>query len=357
MTAQPDRARLAAATERDPRWDAVRKRDPAADGRFVYSVATTGVFCKPSCASRRARPENVRFHADAAAARAAGFRACKRCRPDGATLAQEHAALVERACRRIERDEVLPTLDELAREAELSPFHFHRVFRRIAGVTPKDYALAHRARRLRDALPKAGTVTAAMHDAGYSSARFYADADAVLGMAPGHFRAGGERQAIRFAVAQCSLGALLVAQSERGVCAILLGDDPDVLLRDLQDRFPRATLTGTDAAFDAVVSRVVGFVEAPGLGLDLPLDIRGTAFQQRVWKALRDIPAGSTASYADIAARIGSPKSVRAVAQACAANALAVAVPCHRVVKSDGGLSGYRWGIDRKRALLEREGA
>ena len=217
--------------------------------------------------------------------------------------------------------------------------------------------MAHRARRVRDALPAAASVTAAMHDAGYSSARFYSDADAVLGMTPGQFRAGGERQAIRFAIAQCSLGALLVAQGARGLCAILLGDDPGELLRDLQDRFPRATLTGGDVDFDAVVAQVVGFVEAPALGLDLPLDIRGTAFQQRVWNALRDIPAGSTASYAEIAARIGAPKSVRAVAQACAANALAVAVPCHRVVKSDGALSGYRWGIERKRALLEREGA
>ena len=351
------RTARASATERDPRWAAVVARDAAADGAFVYSVASTGVFCKPSCASRRARPENVRFHADAAAALAAGFRACRRCRPDGATRSEEHAALVARACRRIEQDETLPTLEALARDAGLSPFHFHRVFKRVAGVTPKDYALAQRARRVRDGLPKAASVTAALHDAGYSSARFYSDAGDVLGMTPGQFRAGGEKQAIRFAIAQCSLGALLVAQGERGLCALLLGDDPETLLRDLQDRFPRATLSGGDAVFDAVVARVVGFVEAPGLGLDLPLDIRGTAFQQRVWKALRDIPAGHTASYAEIAARIGAPKSVRAVAQACAANSLAVAVPCHRVVKSDGSLSGYRWGIERKRALLEREGA
>jgi AraC family transcriptional regulator of adaptative response/methylated-DNA-[protein]-cysteine methyltransferase len=357
MTARPARPRPADATERDPRWAAVVARDAAADGRFVYSVATTGVYCKPSCASRRARPENVRFHADGAAARAAGFRACKRCRPDGATLAQEQAELVARACRRIESDETLPTLDELARDAGLSPFHFHRVFKRVAGLTPRDYAAAHRARRVRDALPGAASVTAAMHDAGYSSARFYADAGALLGMKPGQFRAGGERQDIRFAIAQCSLGALLVAQGARGLCAIALGDDPEALLRDLQDRFPRATLIGGDAAFDAVVARVVGFVESPAAGLDLPLDIRGTAFQQRVWKALRDIPPGTTATYAEIAARIGAPRSVRAVAQACAANALAVAVPCHRVVRSDGGLSGYRWGVERKRALLEREGA
>jgi AraC family transcriptional regulator, regulatory protein of adaptative response / methylated-DNA-[protein]-cysteine methyltransferase len=352
------RTALASHTERDPRWAAVVARDAAADGRFVYSVASTGVYCKPSCASRRARPENVRFHADGAAAQAAGFRACKRCRPDGATLAQEHAALVAAACRRIETDEALPTLDELARDAALSPFHFHRVFKRITGLTPKDYAVAHRARRVREGLQRAASVTDAMYDAGYqSNARFYAEAGDVLGMTPGHYRAGGERQDIRFAVAQCSLGAILVAQSARGVCAILLGDDPETLVRDLQDRFPRARLLGADRDFDATVAQVVGFVEAPNLGLELPLDIRGTAFQQRVWKALREIPAGRTASYAEIAGRIGSPKSVRAVAQACAANALAVAVPCHRVVKSDGALSGYRWGIERKRALLEREGA
>lgn len=354
MNARPDLT----ATERDPRWARVLARDAAADGSFVYSVATTGVFCKPSCASRRARPQNVRFHADAAAARAAGFRPCKRCRPDGGSLAEEHAALVAAACRRIEREDTPPALDDLAQQAGMSPFHFHRVFRRIAGVTPKEYAAAQRARRVRAALPAATSVTAALYDAGYNSnGRFYEDSARVLGMTPRNYRAGGVRQRIRFAVAQCTLGALLVARSERGVCAITLGDDPDVLLRDLQDRFPRAELLGTDADFDATVARVVAFVEEPALGLDLPLDIRGTAFQQRVWKALQQIPAGETASYAEIAQRIGAPKSARAVAQACAANALAVAVPCHRVVRTDGALSGYRWGIERKRALLEREGA
>lgn len=354
MNARPDPT----ATERDPRWACVVARDAAADGSFVYSVATTGVFCKPSCASRRARPQNVRFHADAAAARAAGFRPCKRCRPDGGSLAEEHAALVAAACRRIERDDTAPTLDDLAHEAGMSPFHFHRVFKRVVGVTPKDYAAARRARRVREALPAASSVTDALYDAGYNSnGRFYEESARVLGMAPRHYRAGGARQRIRFAIAQCTLGALLVARSERGVCAIALGDDPDALLRELQDRFPRAELLGTDAEFDAAVARVVAFVEEPALGLDLPLDIRGTAFQQRVWKALQQIPAGETASYADIAQRIGAPKSVRAVAQACAANTLAVAVPCHRVVRTDGTLSGYRWGIERKRALLEREGA
>jgi AraC family transcriptional regulator of adaptative response/methylated-DNA-[protein]-cysteine methyltransferase len=298
----------------------------------------------------------VRFHRDAAAARAAGFRPCKRCRPDGGSLAEEHAALVAAACRRIEAAETPPALEDLARDAGLSPFHFHRVFKRIAGVTPKDYAAAQRAQRVREALPAAARVTDALYDAGYNSnGRFYEESSRVLGMTPRSYRAGGARQRIRFAVAQCTLGALLVAASERGVCAIALGDDPDTLLRELQDRFPRAELLGGDGGFDATVARVVALVEEPGRGLELPLDIRGTAFQQRVWKALQQIPAGATASYAEIARRIGAPRSVRAVAQACAANALAVAVPCHRVVRTDGALSGYRWGIERKRALLERE--
>jgi AraC family transcriptional regulator of adaptative response/methylated-DNA-[protein]-cysteine methyltransferase len=344
------------ATERDPRWACVVARDAAADGSFVYSVATTGVYCKPSCASRRARPENVRFHADAAAARAAGFRACKRCRPDGGSLVEEQAALVASACRRIEAAETPPALEDLAREAGLSPFHFHRVFKRIAGVTPKDYAAAQRARRVRAALPAAARVTDALYDAGYgSNGRFYEDSARVLGMTPRSYRAGGERQRIRFALAQCTLGTLLVAASERGVCTIALGDDPETLLRELQDRFPRAELAGGERDFDAIVARVAALVEEPARGFDLPLDIRGTAFQQRVWKALQQIPAGDTASYAEIARRIGAPRSVRAVAQACGANALAIAVPCHRVVRTDGALSGYRWGVERKRALLERE--
>ena len=226
-------------------------------------------------------------------------------------------------------------------------------------MTPRDYAIAHRAKRIRGALAQPGTtVTAAIYDAGFnSSGRFYESSNAVLGMTPTDYRAGGANTGIRFAIGECSLGSILVARSERGVCAILLGDDPDALARDLQDRFPHARLIGGEAGFEELVAKVVGFVEAPALGLDLPLDVRGTAFQQRVWQALREIPAGRTASYSDIAKRIGAPKSVRAVAQACAANAIAVAIPCHRVVRIDGALSGYRWGVARKRALLERETA
>ena len=341
---------------KDPRWAAVVARDPKADGKFFYSVKTTGVYCRPSCGSRRARRENVAFHATAAAAERAGFRPCKRCKPDQAPLALQHAATVARICRRIEGAEKLPTLAVLAGDAHMSRYHFHRVFKAITGLTPRAYAAAHRAQRVRRELGRSRTVTEAIFDAGFNSGgRFYATSDAVLGMTPTDYRAGGARAQIRFAVGECSLGSILVAQSEKGVCAILLGDDPDQLARDLQDRFPRANLIGADAEFEKLVAKIVGFVEAPALGLELPLDVRGTAFQQRVWQALREIPVGSTASYRDIAQRIGAPKSVRAVAQACAANAIALAIPCHRVIRHDGAVSGYRWGVERKRALLERE--
>lgn len=344
----------AATTTGDPRWASVVARDPAADGRFFYSVKTTGVYCRPSCASRAARPENVAFHATAAAAERAGFRPCKRCRPD--QPAGEQAARVAELCRLIERAEQMPGLATLAQHAGLSPWHLLRVFKAVTGLTPGAYAAAHRAQRVRTGLRKGVSVTEAIYAAGYnSSARFYERSNAVLGMTPARYRAGGADTAIRFAIGQCTLGAILVAASPRGICAILLGDDPAVLAQDLQDRFPRADLVGGDAGFERWVAQVVGFVEQPRLGLDLPLDVRGTAFQQRVWQALQKIPAGTTASYTEIAQRIGAPKSVRAVAGACAANTLAVAIPCHRVVRSDGGLSGYRWGVARKRALLDRE--
>ena len=340
------------------RWAALAARDKAADGAFVYSVRTTGVFCRPSCAARPAKRENVAFHADAAAARAAGFRPCLRCRPEGETEEARVARLVARACRTIETAEDAPDLEALAREAKLSRFHFHRLFKRETGLTPKAYAEAHRAARTAAALGEAETVTAAIYDGGFgSSGRFYASAPARLGMTPSARRRGGAGETIRFAVGACSLGAILVAKTERGIAAITFGDDPEALVRDLQDRFPAADLVGGDAAFEATVARVVGFVEAPAAGLDLPLDIRGTAFQERVWRALREIPAGRTLSYAAVAERIGSPKAVRAVGTACGANPIAVAIPCHRVVRTSGEASGYRWGVERKRALLAREAA
>lgn len=278
-------------------------------------------------------------------------------RPTSAAEAQ-HAALVADACRLIEAADTLPDLSTLAQHAGLSPSHFHRIFKAQTGLTPKAYASAHRANRLRHALGEARSVTDAIYDAGFNTnSRFYEKADRLLGMRARDYRAGGDGVTIRFAVAQCSLGAILVAQSERGICAILMDDDPAVLVKDLQDRFPKAHLIGGDADFEQLVARVIGFVEAPAIELDLPLDLRGTAFQERVWQALRKIPVGTTLSYADIAARIGAPRAVRAVARACAANRLAVAVPCHRVVRQDGALSGYRWGVERKRELLRREKA
>jgi AraC family transcriptional regulator of adaptative response/methylated-DNA-[protein]-cysteine methyltransferase len=332
------------------------RRDGGADGAFYYSVRTTGVYCRPSCASRQARRENVAFHSTCAEAERAGFRPCKRCRPNEAGLAEQHAAAVAKACRLMESADEMPGLDALAAAAGMSRFHFHRVFRALTGVTPKAYADARRSERVRQELSRSRTVTEAIYGAGFnSSGRFYEKSAEILGMTPTNFRAGGRRAAIRFAPGVCSLGAILVAATDRGVCAILLGDDAASLVRDLEERFPLATLVPGDRDFERTVAQVVSFVEAPRMGLDLPLDVRGTAFQQRVWQALGAIPAGSRASYSEIAERVGSPKAVRAVAQACAANALAVAIPCHRVVRHDGALAGYRWGVERKRALLERE--
>ena len=342
----------------DARWKAVERRDRLADGTFFYSVRTTGVYCRPSCAARLPRRENVQFHASCADAERAGFRPCKRCRPNEAALADRQVAAIAAACRIIEQAEDRPRLDRLAKEAGMSPFHFHRLFKRITGVTPKAYADGQRGQRLRGELRESPSVTQAIYGAGFnSSGRFYAASDGVLGMTPSVFRAGGRGTVIRFAVGECSLGAILVAATEKGVCAISFGDDPDGLVRDLQDRFANARLIGADEAFEQMVAKVVGLVETPSSGLDLPLDVKGTAFQQRVWQALRKIPAGSTATYAEIAKRIRQPKAVRAVAQACAANPVAVAIPCHRVVRTDGAISGYRWGVARKRTLLAREAA
>src|SRR5471032_2994390 len=337
------------------RWDAVQRRDRAADGAFYYAVSSTGVYCRPSCASRPKLRANVAFYASGAEAEQAGFRACLRCKPDQPPLAARQAAIVAQACRLIEDAEAEPDLDSLAAASGMSRFHFHRVFKAHTGITPKAYAAARRARRMQDGLAGPGSVTDAIYAAGYnSSGRFYAQSPARLGMTPSAFRAGSSAT-IRFAIGACSLGAILVASTDKGLCAILLGDDADALARDLQDRFPQAQLIGAEPAYEQVVARVVGLIEAPGIGLDLPLDVRGTAFQQRVWQVLRDIPAGRTVSYAELAALAGSPNGARAVAGACAANPLAVAIPCHRVVRNDGALSGYRWGVERKAALLDRE--
>jgi AraC family transcriptional regulator, regulatory protein of adaptative response / methylated-DNA-[protein]-cysteine methyltransferase len=357
MTTTLEMPRKGKASPKDEaRWKAVVGRDSIFDDKFYYSVASTGVYCRPSCPARLAKRANVRFHDTIAEAEAAGFRPCKRCRPNEPSLKAQHAASIASACRLIEEAEEAPTLDELARSVGLSHYHFHRLFKTITGVTPKAYTIAHRQKRVRERLGKSKSVTEAIYDAGFnSSGRFYADSGRVLGMTPSAFRDGGANAEIKFAVGECSLGSILVAASEKGVCAISFGDEPDALVRDLQDKFPRAQLIGGDADFEQLVAKVVGFVEAPKIGLELPLDVRGTAFQHRVWAALREIPHGSTVSYAELARRIGEPKAVRAVAGACAANKIAVAIPCHRVVRDDGALSGYRWGVERKRVLLDRE--
>lgn len=349
------------AIENDPRWLQVQKRDLAADGKFYYSVSTTGVYCKPSCAARAARPEHVQFHETCEDAEHAGFRACKRCKPGQPDLTETHARIIADSCRLIEAAETSMTLDDLANQAGLSSYYFHRLFKSVTGLTPKDYAAAHRAKKVRHELNKNTSVTDAIFEAGYNSnSRFYEKSTQVLGMTPSNYKCGGSNTVLRFAIGECSLGAILVASSEHGVSAIFLGQDPEVLIKDLQDAFPKAQLIGADKGYETLIASVVGLIEAPLSNQDaiehLPLDIRGTAFQQRVWQALQQIPVGKTVSYSELAAIIGLPKAVRAVASACAANTLAVAIPCHRVVRTDGSLSGYRWGIERKKALLDLEG-
>lgn len=341
----------------DARWAAVQARDAAADGHFVYAVRTTGVYCQPSSTARLPKRENVEFFDSAEAAEAAGYRHSRRVRGDQTSVAAQRTEVVARACRMIEASETPPALDDLAAEVGMSPFHFHRLFKAETGLTPKAYSSAYRARKLREELSSPdASITDAIYGAGFNSnSRFYEASEQLLGMRARDYRAGGTGAVIRFAVGQCSLGAILVAQTQRGICAILLGDDPDLLVRDLQDQFPKAELIGCDGEFEKLVAEVVGFIEAPSVGLRLPLDVQGTAFQERVWRALREIPPGTTVSYAEIAERIGSPKAVRAVAHACANNHIAVAIPCHRVVRRDGELAGYRWGVDRKRELLRRE--
>ena len=357
MTKQMEVDTLAATeTTSDPRWLSIVARDKAADGEFFYAVKTTGVYCRPGCGARLARPENVCFYASTAEAEEAGFRACKRCRPAGLSLTEANTARIERVCRLIERAETMPSLETLARHAKMSMFHLHRTFKAVTGLTPSAYSSAHRARRVRETLGRSKTVTDAIYDAGFNaSSRFYEGANEALGMTPTTFRNGGTNTVIHFAVGECSLGSILAARTDRGVCAVLIGDDPLRLVHDLQDQFPKAELVGNESGYEDLVAKVVGLIEQPRIGLDLPLDIRGTAFQQRVWRALQQIPVGTTATYTEIAAAIGMPTAVRAVAQACGANALAVAIPCHRVIRNDGALSGYRWGVERKRALLDRE--
>jgi AraC family transcriptional regulator of adaptative response/methylated-DNA-[protein]-cysteine methyltransferase len=332
----------------DPRWQALCTRRAGAGHAFFYAVVTTGVYCRPSCGARRPRPENVRFFSTVREAEAAGFRACKRCRPKEPCIAD--------VCRVIEQAESAPNLTALAERAGLSRFHFHRVFKAVTGVTPAEYAAARRGARVRSALRQGATVTEAIYSAGFSSSgRFYEQADKMLGMKPAAFRAGGAKAEIAVASGDSSLGKVLVAQTSRGVCAILLGEAEEPLTQDLRQRFPQSTLRRATADEQAIVARAIALVEMPEAAIDLPLDIQGTVFQKRVWKALRGIRPGTTATYAEIAAAIKMPQAARAVARACAANKIAVAIPCHRVIGKNGALSGYRWGVARKQVLLARE--
>jgi AraC family transcriptional regulator, regulatory protein of adaptative response / methylated-DNA-[protein]-cysteine methyltransferase len=341
-------------TER-ARHEAVRRRDARAEGHFYYSVLTTGVYCRPTCPARLAKPENVAFHRTPAEAERAGYRPCKRCRPREVPQEMRHAQIIEAARRLIDTSKPVPKLDTLAKSAGLSAYYFHRLFKKQLGMTPREYAAAQRLMRVTEGLREGATVTAAIYGAGYaSSGRFY-DGAGALGMTPSALRRGAEGVEVRAIVRECSLGHVLVAATARGVCAIAFGDGPAELQEVLRQRFPSARLQAPDPELDALASQIVDMIETPGTANRVPLDLIGTAFQQRVWRALRDIPLGTTATYAQIARRIGAPGAARAVGHACGKNPVAVAVPCHRVVREDGGLGGYRWGLGRKRALLERE--
>jgi AraC family transcriptional regulator, regulatory protein of adaptative response / methylated-DNA-[protein]-cysteine methyltransferase len=339
-------------------WRAVENRDAGADGSFLYGVRTTGVYCRPGCASRRPLRANTEFFETTEAARAAGFRPCKRCRPTDDSAASRHLAAVEKACALLQNSEAMPSLAELADAAGISRFHFHRVFKQITGTTPRDYARTHRLGQFGERLAAGQPVAEAIYASGFgSSSRAYEAAPVGLGMTPGARRRGGNGETIRFVTVSTPLGWALVAATERGICMTALGDDRDQLASALRQRFPAAEVIAEDGGLRQWADRIVRFITAPGENLDLPLDIRGTAFQARVWRALQKIPLGKTASYAEVAAVLGQPKAVRAVAQACAANKLALIVPCHRVIRSDGDLGGYRWGVERKRSLLTRERA
>lgn len=353
----PPRQNVPMSTADDPRWAQWETRDVKADGTFWVSSRRSGIYCRPSCPAKHAPREHMRLHATLADARATGGKACGRCLPEASSLHERNAEAIECAIRAIETSDDAPSLASLAAVAGMSSGYFHRLFRARTGMTPKAYTSARRAQRAQASLSAGASVTATVYDSGFqTNSRFYAASRSMLGMTPTRYRSGGEREEIRFALAQCSLGAVLVASSVVGVVAILMGDDPEALLQDVQRRFPKALFIGADPGYEGLVARVVGLIEAPGVGgVDLPLDLRGTAFQRRVWQALREVPAGSNLSYSELARRIGAPKAFRAVGMACAANPLAVAVPCHRVLKVDGSSWGYAWGLDRKAALLKRE--
>ena len=340
----------------DGRWQAVMSRDARHGEAFVFAVKTTGIYCRPTCPSRRPKRVNVTFYQTANQARAAGFRPCKRCNPDGVGLDERRLSVVREACRMIDEAEEPPRLKDLAKALGLSPSHFHRQFKGALGVTPREYAAARRIERLQRGLAAGRPVTEAIYEAGFGSdSRVYASSKSALGMSPSEYRAGGKNQAIRYTLAKCELGWLLVAATDQGICNIALGDDRKMLRRTLEERFPGANISRDDETLKDWVSEVARFARTPTRGLSLPLDVRGTAFQRRVWRALQAIPVGETSTYQDIARAIGEPQAHRAVANACGANPLALAIPCHRVLRKDGSLGGYRWGTERKRRLLEWE--
>ncbi len=340
----------------EQRWNAVRERDPRADGRFFYAVKTTGIFCRPDCPSRLPRRRNVEFFDSKGAAAGGGYRPCKRCRPTATAPRQLHAEMIARSCRRIDEADESPSLTELAAAAGLSPAYFHRLFKQALGVTPRQYAASQRMHRFRDQLQTSPTVTEAIYAAGFnSSSRAYENVTSHLGMSPSTYRQGGQGLSIRYVTAPCSLGHVVVATTERGICAIELADSEAQAESLLALRFPQAQVEPAAEPFAEMVQAVAAFVDAPDGGLDLPLDAQGTAFQHRVWDTLRQIPLGTTVSYGELAARLGKPRAHRAVASACAANPLAVLVPCHRVFRADGGIGGYRWGEQRKLAMQKKE--
>jgi AraC family transcriptional regulator of adaptative response/methylated-DNA-[protein]-cysteine methyltransferase len=347
----PDTARW---TSDDERWAAVTRREPRADGAFFYAVRTTGVFCRPSCASRQPRRENVAFFTDAAAARAAGFRDCKRCQPGGLPRELE---IVNRACAALDADpQQRLTLAQLSDAVHVSPFHLQRLFRRVVGVSPRQYQAAQRGAALRDALQSGADVTRATLDAGFGSpSRMYDSAPAELGMAPSAYRRKGAGLTVRYAGAPTSLGFVLVAATDKGICKIGFGDDRPSLLDELRDEFANAELLEDSQQLAPFIAQIDAYLRGTRQDFDLPLDIAATAFRQRVWDALRRIPYGETRSYSQIAEAVGAPRAVRAVATACATNPVALAIPCHRVVQKGGALAGYRWGLPRKAALLDSE--
>jgi AraC family transcriptional regulator of adaptative response/methylated-DNA-[protein]-cysteine methyltransferase len=334
----------------DAAWTAVLARDKAQDGRFVTGVVTTGIYCRPSCAARHPKRENVRFFATGAEAASAGLRPCLRCRPD--EVARDAAAL-EKAVRLIEAAEAPPPLEALAGAVGYSPFHFHRIFKRATGVTPAAFARAKRARTMTESLSANPRVTDAIYDAGYSGpGRFYADAKGRLGMTPTAWRGGGAGETIRWATAETSLGTMLVAATDKGICRLSFDESEE----SLRTRFPNARIESGGAAMAELVERTVAAVEAPERPHDLPLDVRGTAFQEAVWRELTRIPPGESLSYAALAARAGRPAAVRAAGTACGSNQIAILIPCHRARRGDGSPGGYAYGLDRKAKLLEREG-